>query len=156
MLSEIHALKWVIGCCGLCLLTWIEVDPSSGQQHWWQLKACLGIRRVYTKVVIDFIRETRALRYLLWIWWCHSDCPYVFWTVSHLFFVIWTSEIDIFLHISSRMSKYVKQCSLHWNSTNVSDVKCIWGQYAFRPSVKLSCDYEIIFHGSQQSCLKWE
>ena len=28
--------------------------------------------------------------------------------------------------------------------------------YSFRPSVNLSCDYEIIFHDRQQSYLKWE
>jgi len=29
-------------------------------------------------------------------------------------------------------------------------------KYPFRPSVNRSCDYEIGFHDSQQSYLKWE
>jgi len=55
------------------------------------------------------------------------------------------------------MSKYVKRYQFfHWNSAVISDVKCILWQYAFRPNVNLSCDYEIVFHVSQQSYIKWE
>ena len=51
-----------------------------------------------------------------------------------------------FLHISSPMPKYVKQYwTLDGNSTYISGVKCILRQYAFRPCVNLSCDYEIVF-----------
>jgi len=28
----------------LCLLAWIETDPSSDQQHWGWIKVCLGVR----------------------------------------------------------------------------------------------------------------
>ena len=35
----------------------------------------------------------------------------LFLTLSHLFFIIWTSEIDVFLIISSPVPKYVKQSS---------------------------------------------
>jgi len=45
------------------------------------------------------------------------------------------------LHISSPVSKYVKQYTLEWNCTYVSGVKCISGQYAFRPSVNVPCNY---------------
>jgi len=38
----------------------------------------------------------------------------------------------------------------------ISGVKCIVGQHAFKPSVNLSSDYEIVSHDSQQSYLKWE
>jgi len=53
------------------------------------LRACLGVRSSIHKMEIDFIRETRAWiwRYSLWIWWCHPDCPNIYWTVSHLFFI---------------------------------------------------------------------
>jgi len=62
-----------------------------------------------------------------------------------------------FLHISNRMLKNVKRCeTLDWKSTFTSGVKCILGQYSLRPSVNLSCDYEILFHDSQHSYLQWE
>jgi len=44
---------------------------------------------------------------------------------------------------------------LDWNSTYISGVKYIVAQYVFKPSVNLSYDYEIVFHDSRQSYLKW-
>jgi len=69
----------------------------------------------YTKLESYVIRETRTWiwRYSLWIWWCHPDCPYIFWTVSHLFFIIWTSEIDVF---SSHQQPNVQMCETLLNT----------------------------------------
>ena len=33
----------LLAASDLCLLAWIEADPSSDQQHWGWLKACLGV-----------------------------------------------------------------------------------------------------------------
>jgi len=74
-----------------------------------------GFAVVYTKLEMDFIRETRAWvwRYSLWIWWCHPDCPYFLWTVSHIFFIIWIIEIDVF---SSHQPSAVKICETVLNT----------------------------------------
>jgi len=73
----------------LCLLAWIEADPSLDQLHLGLLKRVRGVVVVYAKLEIDFVRETRGWvwRYSLWIWGCHPDCPYFFWTVSYHFFI---------------------------------------------------------------------
>jgi len=43
---------------------------------------------------------------------------------------------------------------LDGTSTFISGVKCILGQYAFRPSVNLECDYKLIFQDNQRRYLK--
>jgi len=55
-------------------------------------------------------------------------------------------------HISSPISKYYLIEIIH---IYTSGLKCILGQYAFKPSVNI-CDCEIVFHDSQQKYLKWE
>jgi len=78
--------KWVIGC--VCCLTWKQIHRQINSIGG-GLKLVCGLRSSINKMEIDFIRETRAWvwRYSLWIWWCHSYCPYFFWTVPHLFFI---------------------------------------------------------------------
>jgi len=99
VLAEIHGFKWVIGCFWL---VFAGLDRSSSIVRSTALGVAWSLYGrfivVYTKLETDFIKETRAWiwRYSLWIWWCHPDCPYIFWTVSHLFFIIWTSGIDVF------------------------------------------------------------
>jgi len=34
VLAEIRGLNWLYAGSHLCLLAWIEADPSADQQHW--------------------------------------------------------------------------------------------------------------------------
>jgi len=86
-----------------------------------------------------------------------SECLPLFLLNSVAFFIIWTSDIDVF---SSHQQSNVQKCETVFKHLIEilfnNDVKCILGQYAVRPSVNISCDYKIVLHDSQQSYLKWE
>ena len=134
----------------MCLLAWIEADPSSDQQHWGWLKSCLGVRSSIQK-----IGNWLYLLVRLELGFGGINCGFdgVIPTALTSFEQCYTFSsqsglvrLMFFLHISSPMSKYVKQYwTLDGNSTYISGVKCILRQYAFRPCVNLSCDYEIVF-----------
>jgi len=47
------------------------------------------------------------------------------------------------------MSKYVKRQHLIEILLSLVALNILWGNISFRPSVNLSCDYEVIFDDSQ-------
>ena len=108
-------------------------------------------------------------RYWLWVGGLSSPVPTSVAQVSQLFFVAGTcglmffskrqqSNVKILYGKQSFNSQYCMGNSqtLDRKSTFISGVKCILVQYAFKPSIHLSCDIYISFHDSQQSYLKWQ
>jgi len=64
------------------------------------------------------------------------------------------------MFFSSHQQSNVEKCETAFKdlieNIPLSDIKCNLGQHALRPSVNLSCDYEIVCYDSPQSYLKWE
>jgi len=131
--------------------SWKEADPSPDHEHW----GCFDLLRVLRNNIQGIEKwlhgETRAWfwRYWLWIWGAQPACFHFCWTVSQHFLITWSSGIDVFFFTSAI------QCRKRWNGIKTwlkiylyKCVKSILGQYALRPCVNFSCDYEIVFNDS--------